>query len=191
MREQLAAILDSVLAMPVEVIIGAVFLSLLLALPVAWAHVASRRDSKNHAMFLVASAMTTILVGMAIAAGQAWRTARAQGVATEAPPHKVPGPTPTGDDRLAETLAWIILEKADTNRDGLISSAEAATLGDQFVRAFVGPGKDSIDVATLGEAFRAYGKLAQVTRVIVGGEFEKVCLKRAKAAAGARNANAR
>src|SRR3954454_9562624 len=126
MREFLASIFDSILALPVETVIGGVLLALLLALPVAGAYLAARRGKRDAAMILVAASMVVNLVGMAIASGQTWRTINGDGSAVATPPQPPPGSPLAGDDDLTESLAWIVLLKADTDGDGSVSSEEAA-----------------------------------------------------------------
>jgi hypothetical protein len=189
MREFLASILDSLLAMPVGAVIGGVFLAFLLALPVAGAYVAARRGARDAAMALVAAAMVTNLIAMAVASGQVWRTIRVQDGAAATQRQPPPGSPPAGDDGLSESLAWIVLLNADTDRDGSVSSGEAARLAEQSVKIFAGPGKDAVDVVALKEAFWVYSQQARVNRDLMAGGFDKECLNRPKAVPGATRAD--
>src|SRR3954470_15020923 len=102
MRELPAAILDSVLAMPAEVVLGGVLLALLLALPVAGAYLAARRGKRDAAMTVVAASMVVNLVGMAIASGQIWRTINGDRSAVATPLQPTPGSPLAGDDDLTD-----------------------------------------------------------------------------------------
>ena len=114
-------------------------------------------------MALVAVSLATNLLGMVVASGYVWESVRGRRAAKSAGPPGLQGRR-IPPNRLNEDLARLILAEADVDRDGSISSGEAADLGARIVRASAAAGEDSIDGATLRDALQASLRRARESR---------------------------
>jgi hypothetical protein len=156
----LTEVFDTVTSLPVDVIIGAVFVALMLTSPVGLTYAVGRRSSKEVSMALVALAMATNLVGMALAIGQARRVgdgpndewARSVHNTTAAP---LPPPRPPAvgfrppdkarlGDIIAERIVPDIFSDGDTDHDGRLSTLEAAAVAIAFIES---PGPQGVSIS--------------------------------------------
>lgn len=143
-------VFDTVTSLPVDAIIGGVFLALILTSPVGLAYAVGRRRSKDVSMTLVALATATNFVGMALAIGQArhfndnqneeW--ARTPLNAGAPPPQQQPldrgtrpPDTPRLSDFIADRIMPDIFSDGDTDHDGRLSTIEAAAVATAFIES--------------------------------------------------------
>ena len=136
MMKYLNDALDAATGMPVDSVLGGVFLALMLTSPVGLAYVVGRRRGKDVSITLIALATVTNLIGMAVAIGHAKyvedrrtmvnvQTSFGSGFP---PPQVSPnqGSRPPGRSRLSDIIAERItpglLSKGDTDRDGRLST---------------------------------------------------------------------
>jgi hypothetical protein len=143
---------DTVTSLPVDAIIGGVFLALMLTSPVGLAYAVGRRRSKDVSMTLVALATATNLVGMALAIVQAqhvndspnekWaRTSINPGTLPPQKQRQAPGRSSGPPDRprlsdiVAEKIMPDIFSHGDTDHDGRLSTVEAAAVATAFIES--------------------------------------------------------
>jgi hypothetical protein len=150
---------DAVTRMPVNTVIGAVFLALVLAAPVGLIAVAGRRRGKDVSMTLVAIATAANFLGMIVAVGQArhadqnpnaeWARAPVDSVGR---PQQEPVPTralqlPSAtrmSDYIATRITPVLFSEWDTNDDKQLVASEAAAGAAAFIKASGSDKSDSV-----------------------------------------------
>ena len=158
--QYLSEIFDAVTTLPVDSVLGGVFLALVLASPVGLAYNVGRRRGKDASMMLVGLATAMNFIGMALAIGHAQyvndsaavkprQTSSYQGVLPLAQPQPGSpnrGTPPTNRPRLsdiiAERITPDILSEGDMDHDGRLSTDEAADVVTAFIKSSAS-GKDA------------------------------------------------
>ena len=96
--QYLTDILDAVTALPVDAVLGGVFLALVLTSPVGLAYAVGRRRGKDVSMMLVGLATAMNFIGMALAIGHAQYVNNSAAVKRRqtSPLPRCPAPTAAG-----------------------------------------------------------------------------------------------
>ncbi len=130
MHRYVNSTIDVVLDRTADELIGGILVALLLSLALAGAFALLGRRIRDTTTLITCLALAAILAGMTLAAGFV-RSADRQGV--RANPGLPRGLPPVVADRGA-SLARLIFEQADDDRDGVLSPEEAARAADRYVK---------------------------------------------------------
>jgi hypothetical protein len=156
MRPYLESVINVMLDRKPEEWIEGIVVALFLALALAGASGALRRWKKaaDETMLLVVPAIVVIFTGMVMAAGYVQLMSKRAARPTE---FVIPQGRPfRGPEGGSSRMADLILEAADADRDGRISTDEAATAAARFVKEAEVNGKSALDREALTTSLREH-----------------------------------
>lgn len=150
MHDFVEGIANTIVDRSADELIGAVMIALALALAFAGLDYVGRRKARDNRMPMIVIMIGSNLVSMAVAAGYVAHIRKARAALSR---EMASG----GFFRVDPVRVESIFRTADKNRDGLLSSEEAAVSAAEFVRRADAKGNGLIDPSDLEQALWATG----------------------------------